>query len=60
MILRPFILKSVIIIAALLIPAQCVQASGSITGQGRFEKIAGVPSMGYKYLYEWDLFLSPS
>jgi hypothetical protein len=39
---------------------QYVQAVGSITGQGRFEKIAGVPSMGYKYLYEWDLFLSPS
>jgi hypothetical protein len=40
-------------------PVQHVEASGSITGQGRFEKIAGNPAMGYKYLYEWDLFLSP-
>jgi hypothetical protein len=39
---------------------QFAHAVGWITGQGRFEKIAGVPSMGYKYLYEWDLFLSPS
>ena len=53
-------MRSVVIILALLVPEQWVQASGSITGQGRFEKIAGVPSMGYQYLYEWDLFLSPS
>jgi len=52
--------RSVVIILALLLPEQWAQAGGSITGQGRFEKIAGVPSMGYKYLYEWDLFLSPS
>ena len=52
-------MRSVIIILALLTTGQYVQASGSITGQGQFEKIAGVPSMGYKYLYEWDLFLSP-
>ncbi len=40
----------------------CVAASGagSITGRGRFEQIAGKPSMGYQELYEWDLFLSPS
>jgi len=60
MILRLFTVKSVVIITALLIPGQYVQAGGSITGQGRFEKITGVPSVGYKYLYEWDLFLSPS
>jgi len=60
MTLRQFSAKSIIITAILLIPGQYVLASGSITGQGRFEKIAGVPSMGYKYLYEWDLFLSPS
>ncbi|MBW8042205.1 MAG: carboxypeptidase regulatory-like domain-containing protein [Planctomycetes bacterium] len=60
MITRQFTVRSIIIILALLIPGKYVQASGSITGQGRYEKIAGVPSMGYKYLYEWDLFLSPS
>ncbi len=59
MTLRQFTSKSIIITSILLIPCQYVQASGSITGQGRFEKIAGVPAMGYKYLYEWDLFLSP-
>jgi len=59
MMLRQFTAKSIIITAILLIPGQYLLASGSITGQGRFEKIAGVPSMGYKYLYEWDLFLSP-
>ena len=58
--LRLFTVRSVVIILALLLPEQRAQAGGSITGQGRFEKIAGVPSMGYKYLYEWDLFLSPS
>ena len=35
-------------------------AAGTITGQGRFEKIAGNPSAGYQHLYEWDLFLSPA
>lgn len=39
---------------------QTVCATGSITGAGRFEKITGNPAAGYKYLYEWDLFLSPS
>jgi len=34
-------------------------SAGSITGQGRFEKIAGNPAAGYQTLYEWDLFLSP-
>ncbi|MBN1855147.1 MAG: carboxypeptidase regulatory-like domain-containing protein [Pirellulales bacterium] len=34
--------------------------SGTVVGQGRFERIAGNPSMGYTSLYEWDLFLSPS
>lgn len=33
--------------------------AGTITGHGRFERIAGNPGMGYKELYEWDLFLSP-
>ena len=47
--------------AALLVAvgAQRVAGSGSITGQGRFERIAGNQSAGYQYLYEWDLFLSP-
>ena len=58
--LRLFTVRSVVIILALLVPEQWAQAGGSIAGQGRFEKIAGVPSMGYQYLYEWDLFLSPS
>jgi len=60
MTLRQFTSRSIIITLALLMPVQYVEASGSITGQGRFEKITGVPSMGHKYLYEWDLFLSPS
>jgi hypothetical protein len=60
MTLRQFTSRSIIITLALLMPVQYVEASGSITGQGRFEKITGVPSMGYQYLYEWDLFLSPS
>jgi hypothetical protein len=34
--------------------------AGSITGQGRLERIAGNPGMGYEYLYEWALFVSPS
>ena len=34
--------------------------AGTISGHGRIERIAGNPSMGYKELYEWDLFLSPS
>jgi len=45
-----------IVSAAFLQP---LYATGSITGQGRFEKIAGNPAAGYVYLYEWDLFLSP-
>ena len=45
--------------AILLIMGNCAYSAGWITGQGRFEKIAGNPSMGYKYMYEWDLFLSP-
>jgi hypothetical protein len=57
---RLFSVRTIIIIAALTTSGQFAHASGWITGQGRFEKIAGVPSMGYKYLYEWDLFLSPS
>ncbi len=50
------------VMALLFIAAtpQVVCAAGSITGAGRFEKITGNPAAGYKYLYEWDLFLSPS
>src|ERR1051325_11453532 len=33
--------------------------AGTVTGHGRFLKIAGNPSMGYSELYESDLFLSP-
>ncbi|NIP26066.1 MAG: hypothetical protein GWN67_17000 [Phycisphaerae bacterium] len=60
MTMRQFTSRSIIITLVLLIPVQYVQASGSITGQGRFAKISGNPAMGYRYLYEWDLFLSPS
>ena len=35
-------------------------AAGSLSGQGRFERIAGRPDMGHRHLYEWDLFLSPA
>jgi hypothetical protein len=48
------------LILALLAHASAARASGSITGYGRFEKIAGVPSAGHQQLYEWDLFLSPA
>ena len=43
---------------ALLASAQSSRGAGSITGYGRFEKIAGVPSAGHQQLYEWDLFVS--
>ena len=46
--------------AVLLIGGGHAYSAGSITGHGRFEKIAGNPAMGYKELYEWDLWLSPS
>ena len=46
--------------AVLLIASSCAYCAGWITGHGRFEKIAGNPAMGYKELYEWDLFLSPA
>ena len=54
--------KTVLVTALSVIAAipSITLASGSITGQVRFEKIAGNPSAGYKYLYEWDLYLSPS
>jgi len=42
--------------AVLLAGGHCAYGSGSVSGQGRFERIAGNPAMGYKYLYEWDLF----
>src|SRR4051794_3907295 len=32
---------------------------GTVTGHGRFLKIAGNPAMGYSELYESDLFLAP-
>jgi hypothetical protein len=57
--LKSFAVSKIVVALALLALGQLAYAVGSITGQGRFEKIAGVPSMGYKYLYEWDLFLSP-
>jgi len=56
---RLFSVRTIIIIAALIMSGRFAHAGGWITGQGRFEKIAGVPSMGHQYLYEWDLFLSP-
>ncbi|MBN2270695.1 MAG: carboxypeptidase regulatory-like domain-containing protein [Sedimentisphaerales bacterium] len=43
-----------------LIASSCAYCAGWVTGHGRFEKIAGKPAMGYKELYEWDLYLSPS
>jgi hypothetical protein len=33
-------------------------SGATITGRARFEKVAGVPSMGYVELFESDLFLS--
>jgi hypothetical protein len=33
--------------------------AGTVTGHGRFLRIAGNPAMGYSELYESDLFLSP-
>jgi len=51
------VLASAILLAA---AAATAPAAGSISGQGQFELIAGNPSMGYKGLYEWDLFLSPA
>ncbi len=44
---------------ALLAAVEGAFGAGSITGYGRFEKIAGVPSAGHQQLYEWDLFVSP-
>ncbi len=43
-----------------LLTAQLALGSGAISGQGRFERIAGNPGGGYQHLYEWDLFVSPS
>ena len=45
---------------AVVMLQQSIGFSGTVTGHGRFEKIAGNPGMGYRELYEWDLFLSPS
>src|SRR5689334_672889 len=36
-----------------------IAQAGTVTGHGRFLKIAGNPAMGYSELYESDLFLSP-
>ncbi|MHC4744850.1 MAG: carboxypeptidase-like regulatory domain-containing protein, partial [Planctomycetota bacterium] len=47
-------------VVVVLIACSHAYSAGSITGHGRFEKIAGNPAMGYKELYEWDLWLSPS
>ena len=60
MMLKRFSAGCVTAVIALLAFEQCVRASGWVTGQGRFEKIAGSPAMGYVQLYEWDLFLSPA
>jgi hypothetical protein len=50
----------VAVVSFLIVALTEVAWSGTLTGFGRFEKIAGNPSMGYKQLYEWDLFVSPS
>lgn len=50
----------IFVVAVVLSWGRHVYSAGSITGHGRFEKIAGNPGMGYKELYEWDLWLSPS
>ena len=50
----------VVFVAILLVLGDWAYCAGWITGYGRFEKIAGNPAMGYKELYEWDLFLSPA
>jgi hypothetical protein len=54
-----FWLRATLLATAAVIARSNDAPAGSITGQGRFEKIAGNPAAGYKYLYEWDLFLSP-
>ncbi|MHC4890061.1 MAG: carboxypeptidase-like regulatory domain-containing protein [Planctomycetota bacterium] len=45
---RLLFVRTIIIIAALTTSGQFTHASGWITGQGRFEKITGVPSMGHQ------------
>jgi len=54
------IVAGIVAYLAVVILQQSVGLAGTITGHGRFEKIAGNPSAGYKELYEWDLYLSPS
>ena len=53
-------MMSVAIVTLLTVALEQVASGGTLTGFGRFEKIAGNPGMGYKQLYEWDLFVSPS
>jgi len=58
--IRVFSVKIICVVAVLLIGVNCAYSAGSITGQGRFRTIAGSLLDEYKYLYEWDLYLSPS
>ncbi len=50
---------AIVIVVVATAAWQADSQAGSITGQGRFEMIAGNPAAGYKNLYEWDLFVSP-
>src|SRR6266480_3110614 len=47
------------LVGCLLLVTAAAQG-GTVTGHGRFLKIAGNPAMGYSELYESDLFLSPA
>jgi len=42
----------------LVVASSLVLADGTVTGEGRFERIKGRPG-DYVELYEWDLYLSP-
>ncbi|NIM51808.1 MAG: hypothetical protein GTO22_21605, partial [Gemmatimonadales bacterium] len=44
---------------AVAILASTVWANGTVTGDARMEVIKGQPQMGYKWMFEWNLFLSP-
>ena len=61
--MRSWAWRAACVLAAILTAAAAEEASwasGSITGHGCFERIAGNPGAGYQQLYEWDLFVSPA
>ena len=54
------LIRGLAVALAAVMTQQLALAGGSISGQGCFERIAGNPGMGYTYLYEWSLFVSPA